>query len=47
MGQFRLLILVALCWMEAPWQPIVLNTLEDIPQYFPVIKNLILDVSVG
>ena len=31
-GQLRQLILVAPCWMEAPWLPIVLNMLADIPQ---------------
>ena len=29
-GQLRLLILVAPCWMEAPWLPTVLNMLADI-----------------
>ena len=28
-GQFRLLILVAPCWMEAPWLPTVPNILDD------------------
>ena len=30
-GQLRHLILVAPCWMEAPWLPAVLNMLADIP----------------
>ena len=30
-GQLRLLILVASCWMEAPWFPTVLNMLADVP----------------
>ena len=30
-GQFRLPILVAPCWMEAPWLPTVLNMLAGIP----------------
>ena len=30
-GQLRCLILVAPCWMEAPWLPTVLNMLADIP----------------
>ena len=44
---FRLLILVAPCWMEAPWLPTILNMLEDIPQHCPIVKYLIVDVSVG
>ena len=32
--------------MEAPWIPTVLNMLADIPQ-FPIIKDLIMDVSVS
>ena len=46
-GQLRWLILVALCWMEAPWLPIVLNMLADIPHKCPIIKDLVMDVSVG
>ena len=30
-GQLRHLILVAPCWLEAPWPPAVLNMLADIP----------------
>ena len=33
--------------MEAPWLPTVLNILEDCPWHCPVIKDLIVDVSVG
>ena len=33
--------------METPWFPTVLNMLVDIPQQCPIIKNLIMDVSVG
>ena len=47
MGQFRLLILVASCWMEASWLPTVLNMLEDIPLHCLVIKDLTMDVLVG
>ena len=43
-GQLRWLILVALCWMEAPWLPTVLNMLADIPQQHPIIKDLIMDI---
>ena len=43
-GQLRLLILVAPCWMEAPWLPTVLNTLTDVLQHCPIIKDLIMDV---
>ena len=45
--QLRLLILVAPCWMEASWLPTVLNILADIPGHCPIIKDLIMDVSVG
>ena len=41
-GQFRL-ILVGPCWMEAPWFPLVLSMLEDIPHECPIIKDLIID----
>ena len=43
-SQLRYLILVASCWMEAPWLPTVSNMLADIPPWFPIIKDLILDV---
>ena len=43
--QFRILILVTPCWMEAAWLPKVIGMLEDIPHYYIVIKNL-MDVSV-
>ena len=46
-GQLRWFILVAPCWMEAPWLPTVLNMLADVPQWCPIIKDLIMDVSVG
>ena len=46
-GQFRHLILVASCWMKAPWLPTILNMLADIPQQCPTIKDLIMDASVG
>ena len=47
-GQLRQLIVVAPCWMEAPWLPTVLNMLADIPwQWYPIIKDLVMDVSVG
>ena len=46
-GQFRLLILVVPCLMEAPWLPTVLNLLADIPWHCPVINDLVMDVSVG
>ena len=46
-GQLRCLILVAPCWMEAPWLPTGLNMLADISQWRPIIKVLIVDVSVG
>ena len=46
-GQLRQLILVALYWMEAPWLPTVLIMLADIPWQCPIIKDLVMDVSVG
>ena len=46
-GQLRHLILVAPCWMEVPWLPTILNMLADVPQQCPIIKDLIVDVSVG
>ena len=45
-GQLRLLILVALCRMEAPWLPAVLNMLVDIPWCCSIMKDLIMDVLV-
>ena len=39
--------LVAPCWMEAPWLPTVLSMLADVPQWCPIIKDLIMDVLVG
>ena len=46
-GQFRILILVAPCWMEASWLPTVLNMLEEIPCQCPIMKDLMMDDSVG
>ena len=43
-GQFRLLILVAHCWMEAPWLSIVLSMLEDTSYQCTVVKDLVRDV---
>ena len=40
-GQFRLLILVAPCWMEAPWLPTVLNMLAYIPWCCPIIMHVL------
>ena len=44
-GQFRLLILVALCCREAPWLSTFFGILEDIPHSCHH-KNVIMDVSV-
>ena len=33
--------------MEAPWLPTGFSMLADIPQQCPIIKDLIMDVSVG
>ena len=46
-SQLRHLILVAPCWMEAPWLPTILNMLADVPQQCPIIKDLVMDVSEG
>ena len=46
-GQCRHFNLVAPCWMEGPWLPTVLNMLADIPQWCPIVKDLILDDLVG
>ena len=46
-GQLRHLLLVALCWMEAPWLPTVLSMLADIPQQCSIVKDLVVDVLVG
>ena len=45
-GQLRLLILVTPCWMEAPWHPTVLIMLAYIPWHCPIIKDVVVDVSV-
>ena len=45
-SQLRHLLLVFLCWMEAPWLPTVLNMLAYVPRQCPLVKNLIVDVSV-
>ena len=45
-SQLRHLIVVAPCWMEAPWLPTILNTLADVPRWCPSIKDLIMDVLV-
>ena len=46
-NQLRHLILVVLCWMEAPWLPTVLNMLADVPWQCPIIKDSVMDVLVG
>ena len=46
-GQFRLLILVAPCWMEDSWLSTVPNMLVDVLHWCPIIKAIIMDVSVG
>ena len=46
-GQLSHLLLVAPCWMEAPWLPTVLNMLADVLQWCPIVKDLIVDVLVG
>ena len=46
-GQLRHLILVAPCWMEVPWLPTIVNMLADVPQWCPIIKDLVVDILVG
>ena len=46
-GQLRHLLLLAPCWMEAPWLPTVLGMLADVPRQCPILKDLVMDVSVG
>ena len=46
-SQLMHLILVAPCWMDAPWHPTILNMLADVPWWCPKVKDLIMDVSVG
>ena len=46
-SQLRHLLLVAPCWMEAPWLPTVLNVLADVPWWCPLLKDLVMDVLVG
>ena len=43
-SQFRLPIVVAPCWIEAPWLPTVLNMLADVPCWCPIVQNLFMDV---
>ena len=40
-------ILDAPCWIEAPCLPQILNMLETIPHWYPIIKCLIWVVLVG
>ena len=46
-GWFQHLILVASCWMKAPWLPRVLNMVEDIPHWCQIVKDHIMDVLIG
>ena len=46
-GQYSLLILVAPCWMESPWLPTVLKMSADVPWQFPIINDIMVDVSVS
>ena len=46
-GQLRHLLLMAPCWMEAPWLPTVLHMLADVPWQCPLVKDLVVDVLVG
>ena len=47
MGKFSPPILVVPCWMEASQLSTVLNMLMDIPCCCPIIKNLVIDVSLA
>ena len=46
-GHLRHLTMVVPCCMEAPCLPPILNMLADILWQCPIIKDLIIDVSVG
>ena len=46
-SQLRHLLLVPPCWMEAPWLPTILNMLAEVPWWCPLVKDLVVDVSVG
>ena len=46
-AELRYLILMVPCWVEAPWLPTVLNMLADVPQWCPLVKDLVTDVLVG
>ena len=46
-SQLRYLILAVPCRIEAPWLPTILNMLADVPWQCPIIKDVIVDVSVG
>ena len=46
-SQLRWLNLVTQYWMEVPWLLTVLNMLANVPWQCPIIKDLIMDVSVG
>ena len=43
----RHLILLAPCWIEAPWLPTILNMSTDVPWQCPIIKDLVMDNSSG
>ena len=43
-GEFSHFIVVVPCWMESSWLSTVLNMLEDIPCWCPIIKDLIREV---
>ena len=47
LGQFRLPIVATPCWLEDPWLPVVLNMLEEIPHWFPILRDLFNDVLAG
>ena len=38
-GQFRLLIIVAPCWIGDTWLPPIFNMLLNIPHWCPIIKS--------
>ena len=46
-GQYRLPFLVAYHWMKAPCFLTVLNMLSYTPHQCPIVKDLVMDVSVG
>ena len=46
-GQFRILIVIASCWIKDCWLPSVLSMLEDVQHWCPIMINFVMDVLLG